>query len=237
MTAPRLARIPSGFLVAIEGIDGAGKTTQATMLAGELASMPVEIVTSKEPTSGPWGDKIRTSASVGRMSAADELHAFTEDRREHVANLIRPALDRGGVVVLDRYYFSTAAYQGARGIDPAGILRSQETFAPRPDIIVIVKLDPELAIGRIKNRGASNEFETLAGLRAVDERFDELGEPYNIARIDGSRSPLEVHEVLYAAVMKAYGEKLLRTAASVIADASVALEDKAAALGGMLLHA
>jgi dTMP kinase len=70
-------------------------------------------VRSKEPTDGPWGQKIRQSAQTGRMSVEDELHAFTEDRKEHVRDLILPALTAGKAVVLDRYFYSTIASKEA----------------------------------------------------------------------------------------------------------------------------
>src|SRR5262245_42547095 len=94
-----------GILIVVEGIDGAGKSTQVRRIAEALRAVGETVVQSREPTDGPWGRKIRESAVSGRMSLADELHAFVEDRREHVAGVIRPALDRGEIVVLDRYYY------------------------------------------------------------------------------------------------------------------------------------
>ena len=141
MTAPRQSRLPRGFLIAIEGIDGAGKTTQAAMLAEKLKALSLDVVSSKEPTSGPWGTIIRASAHSGRLTPEEELEAFVEDRKQHVEEVIAPALARGAVVILDRYYFSTATYQGARGIDAGAILAANEQFAPRPNLLVIVDLD------------------------------------------------------------------------------------------------
>ena len=76
----------------MEGIDGAGKTTQVALLAASLRELGKDVVTSKEPTNGPWGRKIRQSAISGRMNLEDELKAFVEDRKEHLRDLIEPRL-------------------------------------------------------------------------------------------------------------------------------------------------
>ncbi|HRZ34937.1 MAG TPA: dTMP kinase, partial [Candidatus Paceibacterota bacterium] len=110
--------IPGGFLLAIEGIDGAGKSVQAKAVAAVLLARGLDVVLTREPTRGPWGQLLRESAAKGRLSPADELKAFIEDRKQHVAELIRPSLEAGRIVITDRYYFSTVAYQGARGFNP-----------------------------------------------------------------------------------------------------------------------
>ncbi|MBL9085553.1 MAG: dTMP kinase, partial [Planctomycetia bacterium] len=89
-------------MIVFEGIDGAGKTTQVGLLVDALRRAGEDVVSSKEPTRGPWGMKIRESAVKGRLPEAEELQAFIEDRREHVRDLVGPALERGAIVVLDR---------------------------------------------------------------------------------------------------------------------------------------
>ena len=106
---------PAGILVAFEGIDGAGKTTQATLLEQWLHDSGIALVRTKEPTNGRWGKLVRESAATGRLAPAEELNAFLQDRKEHVETLLAPSLREGKAVIVDRYYFSTAAYQGARG--------------------------------------------------------------------------------------------------------------------------
>ena len=123
-----------GLLIVFDGIDGVGKTTQSALTAQLFGERGIRCAYSKEPTSGPWGTKLRESAKAGRLSPEDELDYFLKDRQEHVQNTIRPTLDAGGVVVLDRYYFSTAAYQGIRGFDFWEIIERNEAFAPRPDL-------------------------------------------------------------------------------------------------------
>jgi dTMP kinase len=175
-------------LVAFEGIDGAGKTTQAQALVESLASVGYDVVYAKEPTDGPWGRKIRLSAESGRMPLEEELAAFLEDRREHVRDFLIPSLAAGKIVVLDRYYFSTAAYQGARGCDPAEILRTNESFAPPPDMLVILEIPVLVSLERIRIRGgyAVNHFEEAAALARSAEIFGSLELPY-IRRFDGTR--------------------------------------------------
>ncbi len=93
-----------GILIVFEGIDGAGKTTQINRLREALKRAGEIVIQSKEPTDGHWGRLIRESAKGTRMPLADELHAFVEDRREHLADTVLPALDRGAIVVRDRYF-------------------------------------------------------------------------------------------------------------------------------------
>src|SRR5690348_224269 len=124
--------IPGGFLVAIDGIDGSGKTTQAQLLAKFCKENRLAHVVSKEPTKGKYGSKIRDSAIRGRLSVSEEIEILDNDRREHVKTVIAPALKAEKIVILDRYYFSTAAYQGAHGADADWILGENEKFAPQP---------------------------------------------------------------------------------------------------------
>lgn len=214
--------IPGGFLLALEGIDGAGKSVQAQAVAAALAARGFDVVLTREPTDGPWGRRIRESAVTGRMSPADELNAFLEDRKQHVAELIRPSLAAGKVVITDRYYFSTVAYQGARGFDPAELLRLNEAFAIEPDLLVIIDLTPEQALARVGHRdGRANEFETLAQLTRTREIFHALDKPY-LVRIDGTREPADVRDAILAAVNRTLAAR----------QAKAAGEDKPAAATG-----
>ena len=169
-----------GLFIVIEGIDGTGKSTQSKRLAEWFRSRGREVVLSREPTDGPWGKKLRESATTGRLSAEEELECFLNDRREHVEMSIKPALAEGKVVILDRYYFSTMAYQGARGFDPAEIRRRNEAFAPQPDLLLILDLSVESAHGRIGARGdTANEFEQRDTLSRCREIFLSLrNEPF-----------------------------------------------------------
>jgi dTMP kinase len=169
-----------GIFIVLEGIDGTGKSTQARALANHLESHGHSVVLSREPTDGPWGKKLRESAETGRLSAHEELDYFLRDRHHHVTELILPSLAQGSSVVLDRYYFSTMAYQGARGLDPREIRCRNEAFAPPPDLLIILDLDVDTALRRIGSRGDSaNEFEERATLQICRDIFRSLqSEPY-----------------------------------------------------------
>ena len=169
-----------GFFIVIEGIDGTGKSTQAARLADWFRDQGREVVHSREPTDGLWGKKLRESAANGRLSPGDELEYFLNDRRQHVEELIAPSLAEGKVVILDRYYFSTMAYQGARGFDPTEIRRRNEAFAPVPDLLLILDLDIDSALGRIGARGdTASESEKRDNLERCREIFLSLkDEPF-----------------------------------------------------------
>src|SRR5437762_903582 len=141
-----------GFLLVLEGIDGAGKSTQADMIEAALVQRGFSVLRTREPTDGKWGQKLRASATTGRLPIAEELHAFYEDRKEHVTALIEPSLAAGKVVIVDRYYFSMAAYQGARGIDFREIIAKNEEFAPEPDLLVMLDVEPQAGRSRIHDR-------------------------------------------------------------------------------------
>lgn len=180
-----------GVLLAFEGIDGSGKSTQAKRFVEWAKTTGLEVVSSREPTDGPWGKKIREARFTARMSPEDELAAFIEDRKEHVETLIKPALARGALVVIDRYYYSTVAYQGARGLDPKMLLAKNRAFAPVPDMVVLVDLEPKAALERIASRGEGTDlFENLVALTKVREIFLSLVD-HHVAKIDGAR-PAEV---------------------------------------------
>lgn len=169
-----------GTFIVIEGIDGTGKSTQVRRLAEWFTAHGREVVVSREPTDGPWGRKLRESAASGRLEPAQELEYFLNDRRQHVDEVIVPALAAGKVVILDRYYFSTMAYQGARGFDPAEIRRLNEAFAPLPDLLLILDLEVDAAHGRIGTRGdTANEFEQRESLERCRQIFLSLkDEPF-----------------------------------------------------------
>jgi len=181
----------SGLFIVIEGIDGTGKSTQARRLATWFEAQGREVVVSREPTDGPWGRRLRESAASGRLSAAEELDYFLKDRRQHVEELISPSLAAGKVVILDRYYFSTMAYQGCRGFEPAEIRRLNEVFAPQPDLLLILDLDVDTALERIGARGdTANEFERRDALQRCREIFLSLA-PEPFTRIVPSDCPLD----------------------------------------------
>jgi len=190
-----------GKLIVIEGIDGTGKSTQVSMLAQALRQDGYQVTESFEPTNGPWGTQLRESATTGRLNIDQELELFIKDRKQHVEELILPAMERGEIVILDRYYFSTMAYQGARGVDPLSIRQQNETFAPTPDMLIILDLSVDTALDRIGIRdGEANEFEKTESLQFCRDLFLSLeGEPHAHV-IDAHAEVNEVHKRIMQAV-------------------------------------
>ncbi len=184
-----------GVLIALEGVDGAGKTTQAVSLAATLARFGRRVLFTQEPTFGPAGRRLREylAGAERHLSALEELALFQADRREHVENTIRPALRCGWVVITDRYYYSSAAYQGALGLDPEVILAESETFAPRPDLVVIFTLPLSLALARrLEIRGGEVQVsEVPAYLEKVAALYDRFEGPH-LVRLDAAAPPAEV---------------------------------------------
>jgi dTMP kinase len=187
-----------GQLIAFEGLDGCGKSTQIERLAVKLRTAGREVVQTSEPTDGEFGRRIRATARSGEpIPPAEELRWFVEDRRAHVAEVIRPALVAGKTVLSDRYYLSTVAYQGARGGEPDRILAQSEAEFPQPDLVLLLEIPPDVALARVHTRGNAVEtrFEHPEFLEAVAEIFRGLDRSY-LARIDASGSPDEVERVI-----------------------------------------
>jgi dTMP kinase len=198
-----------GLLIAVEGIDGAGKTTQVRLLAEALQRAGESVVTSREPTDGPWGRKLRESASTGRLSPEEELQAFINDRTEHVRNVIQPALDAARIVVLDRYYYSTIAYQGSRSGDVEEIRQEMERIAPQPDIVFLLDVSPPETLRRISEsrNEQPNEFEKLETLTRVQQAFNAIRDA-RIVRIDARRPIADVHKQVIEELTKRLGGRL-----------------------------
>lgn len=196
------------ILIAVEGIDGAGKTTQVELLRRDLERAGQVTVVSKEPTNGRWGQIIKESASTGRHSPSEELDLFVKDRTEHVATLIGPALERGDIVILDRYFYSSIAYQGSRGANVENVRAIMESRFPIPDAVFILDIDPVIGVHRIAHsRGEQpNHFEERGNLARAREIFQQMSAS-NIYHIDGSMTREAVHseilDKLIAGALKA----------------------------------
>ena len=190
-----------GCMIAFEGIDGSGKTTQAKLLYNRLSQDGYSAIQLKEPTNGKWGQKIRRLSLHGRdnISQETELSWFLNDRRENVTNNILPALKRRHIILLDRYYFSTIAYQGVLGLDTQFIQEQNESFAPPPDIIFLLQISPEDSLERVRKRSVPNAFEKLDYLKQVAAVFDHMQFPY-LRRIDATQTIDQVHQCIWQAV-------------------------------------
>jgi len=195
-------KLARGVLIVFEGIDGTGKSTQCSLLANSLSEKQVPNIALAEPTRGTWGMKIRRLLSEGRqdITPQEELSWFVNDRKEDIETNILPALQKNKVVIMDRYYFSTAAYQGALGLDPDQIRLENEKFAPIPDRVLIFLNSAEACLERIESsRDQKSAFEKLDYLKNVQDIFKRFNGP-NIRFIESVGSISDVHKKVQAEI-------------------------------------
>ena len=176
--------------IAVEGIDGSGKSTQSRILAEQLRAAGADVVLTREPTDGRFGKLLREAARAGvRLLPRVEYDFFVADRREHVLSTVRPAMARGAIVITDRSYYSSAAYQGARGFLVEAILAENEAFAPRPDRVLFLDLPLDVALERCARRG-SDAFERAEELAAVQRNYWRLARErsFYVVSTDGAEA-------------------------------------------------
>jgi dTMP kinase len=191
--------------ISFEGADGSGKSTQAERLRDTLVGEGREVVLTREPGGTELGERARELVLNGpQMGAWAEATLFAASRAEHVEEVIRPALERGAVVVCDRYVDSSLAYQGiARGLGVEAVLQLNLTVTGGllPDVTFLLLVDPEVAAARwtdadrLEREGDALQAKVDAAYRELAERF-----PERIVTVDGARDPdeiaREVHERL-----------------------------------------
>ena len=200
-----------GMLIAFEGIDGTGKSTQVPLLGGHLRGLGYDVVETREPTDGPHGRRIRDLyRNRNQVTPAEELELFLLDRRQHVDECIQPALERGASVPPARSYFPPAAYPGAAGCDPAAIF-ARHDFAPEPDMVVLLTLSAAESVRRICSlRGETlNDFEQEEQLEKVADLFASFRHNC-IVRIHAALPVAEVHASIREAVCRRLVHKGLR---------------------------
>src|SRR5215468_232130 len=195
---------PRGRLITVEGVEGAGKSTQVETLRAWLAARGVSVVTTAEPYGTPLGASLRrTLGEVDRVTPLTEALLFAASRAEHVQRVIRPALTAGQVVLCDRYVDSTVAYQGyGRGVslETVAQLNRLATDGVLPDLTLVLDLDVAEGLRRVRARrgtlAACDPFERLAiefhervrkGYWAIRDR-----EPERVTVVDADRPPAVV---------------------------------------------
>lgn len=192
-----------GVLIVFEGIDGSGKSTQAEILLERLQEEDFDVVYFREPSKGKWGRKIKKKAlHPDSLTPEEELDLFLKDRRENVENNLKPALKKKRVVILDRYYYSTIAYQGAKGIDEKLIRRMNEEFVIKPDLVFILDIDPQKGLERIEDRKKKDMlFEREEYLVKVREIFKSFkGE--NFIHFDALRPKEKISKEIEEIVLR-----------------------------------
>lgn len=155
-------QIQTGKFITLEGVDGAGKSTHLEYLADKIRARGIELVVTREPGGTTLGEKLRTLLLNDAMHPDTELMLMYAARAEHVAALIKPALQRGAWVLSDRFHDASFAYQcGGRGIDPAR-LQTLENWTLgdfRPDLTLLFDVTPEVAAARRASARTADRFE------------------------------------------------------------------------------
>lgn len=194
--------LEKGILIVFEGIDGSGKSTQAKLLQRKINERGFDVVCFQEPSKSKWGREIKRRALLSdSLSPEEELELFLRDRRENVEKNLKPALDKKKVIILDRYYYSTISYQGARGIDPEKIKTINEQFAPKADLVFILDIDPKIGLERIKDRKQKERLfereDYLIKVRKIFKSFKENNIKYINALRPIEEIQAEIEKVVF----------------------------------------
>ena len=205
-----------GVFLTLEGGEGCGKSTQLELVASALRQRSGRtVVATRSPGGTPAAEKIRTilkSREPGEeLRPETELMLFGACHAQMCANLIRPALESGAIVVSDRFTDSTLVYQGvARGIDPDAVRRVNDFVCAgvRPDLVIVLDVPVEVGLRRATGRAGTDaaqdrfDSESVSFHEAVREGFLALArrEPGRFAVVDGSKSPEEVTESILEAI-------------------------------------
>jgi dTMP kinase len=210
--------MPKGFFLTFEGLDGSGKSTQLRKLHTALIDRGEDVIMTRQPGSTRLGDRIRSLLLDSRRTGIDplaELGLMFSDRAQSIAEVIRPALDRGAIVLCDRYTDSTEAYQGGgRELGSARVLAlHRELCGLDPDLTLLLlpDFDASLARARQRNRTAraaggkdESRFESLdtAFFRRVYDQYRAIAqrEPQRVVAIEGDAGIEEVHRRILSIV-------------------------------------
>jgi dTMP kinase len=196
-----------GVFIAFEGGEGTGKSTQSKLLKKWLEKEGEEVVLSREPGGTDLGQglrKILLGHETGAISPRAEALLYAADRAHHVFSLIRPALDRGDVVITDRYFDSSIAYQGAgRVLQPNEVARISRwaTESLFPTLTIIIDMPADVGLGRLKSRDRL-EAEPLAFHERVRNEFLQIAamDPERYLIVDGLQEIDDIHEQIISRV-------------------------------------
>ncbi|WP_378147619.1 dTMP kinase [Cnuibacter sp. UC19_7] len=195
-----------GLFITLEGGDGSGKTTQAALLQVWLEASGRTVVRTREPGGTPFGVEVREIVLHSREHITPRAEAllYAADRAHHIATVVRPALERGEVVLQDRYLDSSVAYQGAGRVLDAAEIRDLSLWAAEgllPDLTILLDLDEDTARGRLD--AANKRFDRLEAEksefhRRVREAYLDLAEaePERFLVVDASLPPEEIAAVI-----------------------------------------
>lgn len=210
-TTPKSA----GKLISFEGSEGSGKSTQIARLLAHLREAGREIVSTREPGGTDLGERIRDillHKDEGQgMCAEAELLLFTAARAQLVRTVITPALQRGAIVVSDRYLDSSTVYQGAARNLPPGPVAAVNAFAVggiMPHLTVVIDVPTEVSLARVRERSAGRpdriEREDAAFFQKVRDAYLQLGrdDPKRVIVVDGTQTPDSIDRQIWAEVQQ-----------------------------------
>lgn len=208
----------AGRFITFEGGEGAGKSTQVRLLADRLRVLGFDVTTTREPGGSPTAEAIRGLLLSGRarpLGVLGEAYLFAAARIDHIAETIRPALDRGAFVLCDRFTDSTRVYQGgAGGLDPAtvGDLERAAIGALTPTMTIILDLPVHVGLARAKARAGAEpadrfEADAIAVHEARRQGFLAIAraEPERCVVVDGTADAQMVGQAIWAAVADRFG--------------------------------
>ena len=190
-----------GLFITFEGIDGCGKTTQINLLKEHLEKQGKKVLLTREPGAKGLGEKLREILLNydGDVSPNCESFLFLADRAQHIDTIIKPAVERGEVVLCDRHTDSTIAYQGyGRGIDIKQIhmLNDLATSGMKPDLTFIFDIDIETSMQRVGKTKDRMESAGIEFFRKVREGYINISkeEPKRVKLIDGTKNIDDIHK-------------------------------------------
>lgn len=205
----------NGFFIAFEGPEGTGKSTQVKAVSERLRrETGREVLTTREPGGSPLAEEIRGIILDGRAKAAGpvvELMLFNTARMAHLTEVILPALERGAIVVTDRYWDSTMAYQckphGIEDVEAAmrGMLMEQTDSRAKPDLTISLSASPEVRLARRQARGVTDRFEaeSAAFHDAVARSYDDIARQNGSVIVDANGDARSVEDACVAAILEA----------------------------------
>ncbi|MBQ4649454.1 MAG: dTMP kinase [Firmicutes bacterium] len=203
-----------GIFISIEGPDGSGKSTQIENIKRFFADKNIEIVFTREPGGTPIGDRIREillDNNCKEMDYMTEAMLYAASRAQHVAQVIKPALEAGKIVICDRFVDSSMAYQGyGRHLgDAVAVINSYAVAGCMPDITFLMKLDPSIGKSRAASRNQEDrlESEKVAFHQEVYNGYLQLEKdnPDRIFGIDASRGIDEIRDDIYKKLEEVLG--------------------------------
>jgi dTMP kinase len=189
-----------GAFICIEGIDASGKTTQAKILVRTLRRRGVDAVYTTEPSKGKVGRFIRRHVldREKRVPIILEALLFAADRVDHLKNEVNPALEKGKIVVCDRYMYSTLAYQGAAGLNLDWI-QCINKFALVPNLAIFLDVSPEIVLKRLKRK--KTVMETSANLQKVREVYVQMVRDGHMIMLKGDKPIKDLAEDIVRVVL------------------------------------